>query len=122
MPGDNQQTRQFPYEGGLGMPLYLAVAITVLISGVLLHYGGYLPLVILALIVSLYKHLTAQLKIEGKWKLDTSQLTGYLLILGLIIFIALVFPFFPLTFRNILITAAIFLGLCGYSFLMSLKK
>lgn len=104
------------------MPLCLAIALTVLIAAGLAYCGGYLYLIILALIVSLYYHLSAQLKIKGKWQLDTNRLTEYLMGVGIITFIVLIFPFFPWTFRNILITAATLLGLCGYSFLMSLKK
>lgn len=104
------------------MPLYFAIAITFLIAAVLIYYGGYLYIIILAFIVQLYNHLSAQLKTTGKWQLDTNRLTGYLVIVSLITFIALVFLFYPFNFRNIILAAANFIELCGYSFLMSLKK
>lgn len=104
------------------MPLYLAIIITLLLVVGRVFYGGYLYLIILVLIVSAYNHLTAQLKTDGKWELDTNRLTEHLMIIGIVTFLALIFPFFPLTFRNLLNTAAIVLGLCGYSILMSLKK
>ena len=109
-------------ERGYHMSIPIAVAIVILISTFLLYVGGFLYLIIFALILQVGKHLSSQSNITGKWKVNKNILILHLVIIGLLMFIAFLFPFFTINLRNITIGLLLFVGACCYSFFMSLKK
>jgi 1,4-dihydroxy-2-naphthoate octaprenyltransferase len=103
------------------MPIPIAITLVLFLVG-FFYIGGYLFVIILALAYQVFRHVSKQNQGTGKWRIETGILMSYLVLFGFIGFIALIFPFFPFSARNILIFTLILCGACLYSFLMSLKK
>ena len=104
------------------MPMPIAIAMVVLISACLLYVGGYVYLIILALILKVFKHLSTQANIAGKWGIDRNVFVSYLVIWGLLVLIVLSFLYFTKDFHDITICLLLLVGACCYFFFMSLKK
>jgi hypothetical protein len=121
---NNSQQKERPSVGKelSHMPTPIAAVVVILIIACLLYVGGFLYLVILALLLLAGKHLSVQSKLAGRWRIDRHIFIAHLIIIGLPVFIALIFPFFTKTIGNIITVFLLFGGACCYSFCMSLKK